>query len=100
MSSTPAMKVKFREINLRRYKITPEDYQRMYYAQDGLCKICRQPETQGVVNASGGRNLSVDHIHGRIPPVVRGLLCHRCNKVLGMVRDNADLLYAMARYLT
>lgn len=41
--------------------------------------------------------LCVDHIHGT--RLVRGLLCHSCNKGLGRFRDDPGLLEKAANYI-
>ena len=73
------------------YKISQEEYETMCITQAGQCKICKGNSTR----LSG--ILDIDHCHetGR----VRGLLCHRCNLLLGAVRDSADLLRSAANYL-
>lgn len=88
---------------LRRYfNLTIERYDAMLTEQDGLCAICREPETRrhrgrGVVIA-----LAVDHDHRCCPgktscgKCVRGLLCDRCN--LGRWPDDPALLRAAADY--
>lgn len=50
--------------------LTPQAYDELLAAQDGVCAICRRPP--------GKNALSVDHDHasGRI----RGLLCPPCNR--------------------
>lgn len=51
---------------------TDADYARLLEAQDGHCALCpNEPKT---------RKLHVDHVHGTTK--VRGLLCHRCNRVV------------------
>jgi hypothetical protein len=51
---------------------TDADYARLLEAQDGHCALCpNEPKT---------RKLHVDHDHGT--GKVRGLLCHRCNRVV------------------
>jgi hypothetical protein len=74
-----------------KYGITPEDFERLHEAQEGLCAICRGPQ------ADYYRYLDVDHCHasGR----VRGLLCRRCNTVLGLVKEDPKLLDALMSYL-
>lgn len=53
-----------------------------------ICDLCRGNHHLGIV---------FDHCHesGNF----RGWICDRCNKVLGLVADNALLLRKMARYL-
>jgi hypothetical protein len=75
---------------LKGYGLTLADYDRMFTEQGGVCAICRRPSPDG-------RNLHVDHAHDS--GAVRGLLCHDCNRGLGMFRDNPELLSCAARYL-
>lgn len=79
--------------NLRKFGLTPEDYDRMWHEQQGVCAICRL-EGSGTF---GGRLMAVDHCHatGR----VRGLLCQRCNHAVGLLHDNPDRAMALAAYL-
>ena len=62
----------------RRYGLSFDEWQAMLKAQDGCCKICGQP---GKLTKSGRSYLHVDHNHktGK----VRGLLCARCNLLIG-----------------
>ncbi len=54
--------------------------------------MCGQP-------ASKFKNgLALDHNH--TSGLVRGSLCHVCNRMLGKFRDNDDLLRAAAEYVT
>lgn len=75
--------------NLRRYGLAPADYDRLFDEQGGVCAICRQPP--------GARSLSVDHCHGT--DTVRGLLCSRCNPMLGYANDDPATLLAAINYL-
>lgn len=87
--------------NLRRYGISPADYQKMYDEQKGLCAVCDRwlPSSDGRVGSFRGRNdrLHVDHCHttGR----VRGLLCHRCNVGIGQLDDDPARMERAALYL-
>ncbi|MET7975702.1 endonuclease domain-containing protein [Streptomyces mirabilis] len=59
-----------------KYGISVEQYEMMLQAQGGVCAICKKPPPQGE------RRMGVDHCHesGR----VRGILCHGCNRWLGV----------------
>lgn len=71
----------------QRYGITPEQYDAMHAGQNGRCAICE-------IEA----DLQVDHSHetGK----VRGLLCHKCNKALGLMDDSVGRLESAFTYLT
>ncbi len=73
----------------RNYGITIEDYDRMFAAQGGVCKICG--------NHQRYQKLAVDHDHktGK----VRGLLCVHCNRALGHMFDSPLRLIRAAEYL-
>ncbi|MEV7952940.1 endonuclease VII domain-containing protein [Streptomyces sp. NPDC088141] len=82
---------------LARYGVTREQFDIMSAQQDGVCAICREPETALANNGASTKELAVDHNHrtGR----TRSLLCSRCNQGLGKFRDDAKLLRAAADYL-
>lgn len=89
-----------RDQRLRRvYKITLTEFLELASKQDGRCAVCRLE--CAAIGAGGGRGvqgtLVVDHDHAN--GAVRGLLCHRCNKVLGLVYDSSDLLESLSRYV-
>lgn len=83
--------------NLRKYGLTPEDYERMHSDQDGLCAICQQPERYVDPRTQQPRRLAVDHDHAT--GVVRGLLCGACNRSIGQFSDNHQTLERAAAYL-
>jgi len=73
------------------FRITIDDYERMYREQDGKCGICRKPGRGATkpVKGQDPHRLAVDHDRrccsgdrscGRC---VRGLLCSSCNAKLG-----------------
>jgi hypothetical protein len=80
----------------KKYGITADDYSRMMDEQDGVCKICGQEESSRHQNG-GVKKLAIDHCHAT--GKVRGLLCERCNQVLGRLRDDSDIARGMATYL-
>lgn len=78
------------------YGIDLLTYDLMFRKQNGRCAICEQIETQKVGDTTC--MLSVDHCH--TTGKVRGLLCHKCNKALGLFDDNLDYLNSAIKYLT
>jgi Recombination endonuclease VII/HNH endonuclease len=85
----------------RDFDMTLAEYTKMLTVQKGVCAICHQPET--AVRNGKLKHLAVDHDHaaevatGQIR--VRGLLCGRCNPMIGYAQDNPDVLEAAAAYL-
>ena len=70
------------------YGITLEQVDKMKKDQKGLCATCgRKPDT----------TLCVDHDH--TTGKVRGLLCNQCNRALGLLRDDIDILRQSVKYL-
>lgn len=75
----------------RYYGITIANFNAMLESQSGLCAICHK-------KPSGKRKkLNLDHDHETNK--VRGLLCMNCNWILGLVKDNPDILRSAAAYL-
>ncbi len=71
----------------RKYGITEQDYTRLYKLQGGKCRVCDKFL----------RVLHVDHDH--VTQRIRGLLCGKCNRGVGMFDDDPFLLAAAADYL-
>ena len=67
-------------------KLTQEDVDRL--TAPGKCEACGTTE---------GR-LCIDHDHGTKKP--RGLLCHNCNTALGLLKDDADRIAQLGRYIS
>jgi hypothetical protein len=78
-------------LRLRRYNLTPAQYQAILAEQAGCCAICQE---QPVPPAPG---LAIDHCHNSTR--VRGLLCHKCNRALGLFGDDTVKLHAAIAYL-
>lgn len=80
----------------RTYGITLGCYRSMWHAQGGLCAVCGG---EGFVMNPKKHNLKlvVDHCHDS--GAVRGLLCHNCNRALGLLQDNIDNVNRAAAYL-
>jgi hypothetical protein len=78
------------------YGITLADYEVLYRAQGGVCKICGSGPHGGPEWARK-QWLSVDHRHST--GSIRGLLCDDCNIGIGKFHDAPGLLEAAAAYL-
>lgn len=78
--------------NLRKkYGISVDDYYSKLSAQGGKCA------TPKCNNTNESKTLHVDHDH--LTGDVRGLLCFRCNAVLGQVNDDKEILQNLIDYL-
>lgn len=74
----------------RKYGLTHDEFQALLTAQGDVCAICGNGQQQ--------RALAVDHDHET--GTIRGLLCDRCNPLLGYARDDIAVLQAAIQYLT
>lgn len=75
----------------RQYGLTIFELRELQEACEDRCWICGQPES--VPN----RSLAVDHDHRT--GQVRGLLCTRCNTVIGWMKDDHRVIRAAADYV-
>lgn len=82
-------KYRNRKRNLKQYNLTLEQYDKIFKRQNGNCLICGLPELM--------QRLSVDHNHqtGK----VRGLLCFRCNLLVGQIEKDSKLVFKILEYL-
>lgn len=75
-----------------RYGITPERFDK---ATEVGCEVCGKTDVK----------LHVDHDHRCCPgnytcgECVRGFLCGACNRAIGLLNDDPDLIFAAAAYL-
>ena len=81
----------------RRFGLSVEDYERMLKESGNVCAVCKQPETATTAQAGTIRRLAIDHNH--TTGQLRGLLCFRCNSVVGKIEERLDLLDAIRDYL-
>jgi hypothetical protein len=77
------------------YGLTLVEYHTLLEQQGGVCAICRQPETTSIRGKLLKLAVDHDHANGR----VRGLLCRRCNTVLGHLDERIEIARAMIDYL-
>lgn len=80
----------------KRYGITLQWYKEQFAKQGGKCAICKQPET--VVIKGKLIMMPIDHCHktGK----VRGLLCTKCNRALGLFGDDVEVLTSALEYIS
>lgn len=92
-------KVKARSSKLTNaYGITSEDFDSLAELSNNTCYICEKEETVKDKRSGETRKLAVDHDHKN--HVIRGILCSKCNRGLGMFNDNTQLLEQAIDYLT
>jgi hypothetical protein len=77
-----------------KYKITRERWQIQFDKQDGKCLGC------GIAFDSSKRETKpcVDHDHKT--GIFRGLLCHSCNRGIGLLKESVETLKRLIAYLT
>lgn len=75
----------------RTYGITVDEYEAMLESQGGVCAIC------GGTEKIEGRLMAVDHCH--TTGAIRGILCSNCNRSIGLLGDNIDILKSAIKYL-
>ena len=76
-----------------KYKIIEQRYFEILEKQIGLCAICGSDSPR----RRGSKNFAIDHDH--TTKKVRGLLCHPCNVMLGLAKDNIKILETAVKYL-
>ncbi|HDU5574535.1 TPA: endonuclease VII domain-containing protein [Klebsiella aerogenes] len=89
-------KSKQREASLKHnYGISIEHYEFLLSEQNNSCAICGEKET---IKFRGKlKNLCVDHCHSS--GKIRGLLCSSCNRGIGLLKDDPNLLRKAINYL-
>lgn len=75
----------------KRYNLTIEDYNKMLKKQNGKCAMCKISQDEI------SRKFDVDHCH--TTGKVRALLCLNCNRGLGLLKDNIEVLKAGIKLL-
>jgi hypothetical protein len=73
------------------YNISLDDYNKMLKDQDEKCLICHKKF------GTQSRSIHVDHDHKT--KKVRGLLCSKCNPLLGLCDDNVLILEEAIKYI-
>jgi hypothetical protein len=80
-----------RELLLKtRYNVNVEWYEAKLKEQNNCCAICKNKQ-------AGNKSYAVDHCHKT--EKVRGLLCDVCNRAIGMLNDDVNILQNAINYL-
>lgn len=92
------LRLRSKEIAFRRkYKFSLQEYDNLAIKQNFRCKSCGEEEKSPNSYKTGILPLAVDHDH--LTGKVRGLLCSRCNKALGLLDDSPLKIEALLKYL-
>lgn len=76
--------------NLKRtYGITLDEFETKLKEQNGVCAICKTKTEE--------KHLAVDHCHRSNK--IRALLCGKCNRGIGMFKDDVVLMQKAIDYL-
>ena len=76
---------------MRKFGLTRDQYDAMYFEQDGSCACCGKHQIE--LNVT----MAVDHCHDT--GQVRGLLCGSCNRGIGLLGDNLEGVKKALKYL-
>ncbi len=86
-NSKHKIKRKYDQLRIN-YNLNIQQYNKMVHKQKGICPICKKDY---------GDKLGVDHNHET--KEIRGLLCRRCNLLLGQSDEDINLLKNMIKYI-
>jgi len=81
--------------NNRGVKITWDEYETMFLFQNGECAVCNKKLQRDSTIKNNTAVIDHDHKTG----IVRGLLCNSCNRAIGLLGDNIEVVYSIIDYL-
>jgi hypothetical protein len=91
-----------REYLLGKKGISSDWYSKTLEEQNGVCDICKKPQTE--IRNDKIKNFNVDHNHNCCATgcvkCIRGLLCSNCNRALGKFNDDIETLKNAIEYLS
>jgi hypothetical protein len=82
----------------QKYGLTGKEYWGMVAACNGRCPCCKTPFSE-ILGKTTLPCVDHDHKKGQTREAVRGIVCHRCNMLLGHADDDPKILRACARHL-
>lgn len=77
------------------YGVSISEVEQALKDQNYLCAICKEPGFE--MNKYVRSPLNLDHCHDT--KKFRGMLCHNCNRALGLFKDNVERLETAISYL-
>lgn len=90
-ANTPHCKICRRDYDWQyRYGVSPEQYWELFQAQGGKCKICGY-------EPKGDEYLHIDH--NKETGEIRGLLCGKCNKAIGLMDEKPENFMSAIKYV-
>lgn len=73
------------------YRVSTKEANKLFKeTKHGYCSICGKSAENTL--------LCIDHDHNS--GKIRGIICHNCNKALGYVQDDLEILFKMIDYLS
>ena len=80
-----------------KYGVSHAEFMEAWSNQNGCCAICEGVLPDLMVYENRRRGYAIDHNHQTNE--FRGILCLKCNSLLGMANDSADILLKAISYL-
>jgi hypothetical protein len=81
-----------------RFGLTLQDEAQMLAAQGGVCAICGSAASRKNWRTQKEDSLHLDHDHRT--GLVRGILCDNCNRAIGLLQDDPQVLTSAIVYLS
>lgn len=95
-SRTPAKRL---EQHLKyKYGVSHAEFLDAWNSQNGVCAICENDLPDLMTYDNRRRGYAIDHNHET--GAFRGILCLKCNSLLGMASESVSVLKAAIKYLT
>lgn len=80
-----------------KYGVTHAEFSQQWDRQQGCCAICRGELPDLMTYDNRRRGYAIDHNHNT--GEFRGILCTKCNSLLGMAKDSVEVLRRAVTYL-
>lgn len=74
-----------------KFGLSAEEQNAMLVSQNYCCAICKVNQVELI------RRLAIDHDHDT--KVIRGMLCDKCNRGIGLLQDSISILETAVKYL-